>query len=241
MTEVSNSVFRKIACILAYVYCIKGPVLPLKSTDSLGSKVIFFLGLLLTFSSLTAQKKVTETKKSSGIDEVFVHVKFADNIVVKNWNKNEITVEEAKSAKFLLIGSDQKIEKMDRFEGIPAVRVDINMCIKKPKAVIDKEQELVTEELKNSGKPEDIAKKISLGKMNKFKEENALLSQAWVMEPKKKVQDIVKELSISDLKINLINFYLNIPLWHYYNDMIKMRDYITIYLRFKYSIITICI
>jgi elongation factor Ts len=69
------------------------------------------------------------------------------------------------------------------------------------KAIIDKEQKLVTEELKNSGKPEDIAKKISLGKMNKFKEENALLTQAWVMEPKKKVQDILKELSINDLKI----------------------------------------
>ena len=69
------------------------------------------------------------------------------------------------------------------------------------KSILDKEQELVTEELKNSGKPEDIAKKISLGKMNKFKEENALLTQAWVMEPKKKVQDILKELSISNLKI----------------------------------------
>ena len=68
-------------------------------------------------------------------------------------------------------------------------------------AIIDKEQELVTEELKNSGKPEDIAKKISLGKMNKFKEENSLLTQAWVMEPKKKVQDVLKELSIADLKI----------------------------------------
>jgi elongation factor Ts len=68
-------------------------------------------------------------------------------------------------------------------------------------SIIDKEQELVTEELKNSGKPEEIAKKISLGKMSKFKEENALLSQAWVMEPKKKVQDIIKELSIADLKI----------------------------------------
>ena len=67
--------------------------------------------------------------------------------------------------------------------------------------VIDKEQELVTEELKNSGKPDDIAKKISTGKMNKFKEENALLTQAWVMEPKKKVQDILKELSVADLKI----------------------------------------
>ena len=68
-------------------------------------------------------------------------------------------------------------------------------------AVIDKEQELVTEELKNSGKPDDIVKKISIGKMNKFKEENALLTQAWVMEPKKKVKDVLSELSIADLKI----------------------------------------
>ena len=69
------------------------------------------------------------------------------------------------------------------------------------KAIIEKEQELITEELKNSGKPEDIAKKISLGKMNKFKEENALMTQAWVMEPKKKVQDVLKELAVNDLKI----------------------------------------
>ena len=69
------------------------------------------------------------------------------------------------------------------------------------KDILDKEQELVNEELKNSGKPDEIVKKIGLGKMNKFKEENALLTQAWVMEPKKKVKDIIKELSINDLKI----------------------------------------
>ena len=69
------------------------------------------------------------------------------------------------------------------------------------KAIIDKEQELVTEELKNLGKTDDIIKKISLGKMNKFKEENSLLTQAWVMEPKKKVKDVIKELSLNDLKI----------------------------------------
>ena len=73
------------------------------------------------------------------------------------------------------------------------------------KDLLQKEQDLVAEELKNSGKPEEIAQKISLGKMNKFKEENALLTQAWVMEPKKKVQDIVNELNIPDLKIN--NFF----------------------------------
>jgi len=71
--------------------------------------------------------------------------------------------------------------------------------------VIQKEQELINEELKNSGKPAEIAKKISLGKINKFKEENSLLSQAWVMEPKKKVQDIMKDLSVTDLKIK--DFY----------------------------------
>ena len=73
------------------------------------------------------------------------------------------------------------------------------------KGVIDKEKSLIAEELKNSGKPNEIAQKISLGKINKFKEENALLSQAWVMEPKKKVQDILKDLSINDLKIK--DFY----------------------------------
>jgi len=70
------------------------------------------------------------------------------------------------------------------------------------KDLLKKEQDLVTEELKSLGKSEEIAQKISLGKMNKFKEENSLLTQAWVMEPKKKVQDIVKELNIPDLKIN---------------------------------------
>ena len=70
------------------------------------------------------------------------------------------------------------------------------------KDLLQKEQDLVTEELKSSGKSEEITQKISLGKMNKFKEENALLTQAWVMEPKKKVQDILKELNVPDLKIN---------------------------------------
>ena len=73
------------------------------------------------------------------------------------------------------------------------------------KQILQKEQDLITEELKSSGKPAEIAQKISFGKINKFKEENALLSQAWVMEPKKKVQDIVKDLSVADLKIR--DFY----------------------------------
>ncbi len=67
--------------------------------------------------------------------------------------------------------------------------------------IIDKEQELISEELKNSGKPEEIAKKISLGKINKFKEDNSLMTQDWVIEPTKKVKDIISEINIPNLKI----------------------------------------
>ena len=69
------------------------------------------------------------------------------------------------------------------------------------KEIIDKEQELISEELKNSGKTEEIAKKISLGKINKFKEENSLMTQDWVMEPKKKVKEIISEISNKDINI----------------------------------------
>ena len=72
------------------------------------------------------------------------------------------------------------------------------------KETIDKEQDLIKEELKNSGKSDEIAKKISLGKLNKFKEENSLMTQNWVMEPKKKVKDVISE--ISDKGVNIIEF-----------------------------------
>tara|TARA_Y100000590_G_scaffold203862_1_gene231285 strand:+ start:6236 stop:7087 length:852 start_codon:yes stop_codon:yes gene_type:complete len=72
------------------------------------------------------------------------------------------------------------------------------------KETIDKEQDLIKEELKNSGKPDEIAKKISLGKLNKFKEENSLMTQNWVMEPKKKVKDVISEMS--DKGVNIVEF-----------------------------------
>ena len=76
--------------------------------------------------------------------------------------------------------------------------IDINSI---DKTILQKEEKLISEELKNLGKSSEIIKKISIGKINKFKEENALLSQFWAMDPKKKVQNIIKELNIPDLKI----------------------------------------
>jgi len=60
--------------------------------------------------------------------------------------------------------------------------------------IIEKEKEIITEELKNSGKDNKIIDKIAVGKLNKFISDNTLLNQEWIMEPKKKVKDIIKEI-----------------------------------------------
>jgi elongation factor Ts len=65
--------------------------------------------------------------------------------------------------------------------------------------ILKKEKEIIIEELKNSGKDEKIVEKISLGKLNKFISDNTLLNQEWIMEPKKKVKDILKESAGKDL------------------------------------------
>ena len=67
--------------------------------------------------------------------------------------------------------------------------------------IIKKEKEIIKEELKSLGKPKEIAEKISLGKINKFKEENSLLTQDWVMDPKLKVKDVLTKVDSKSLKI----------------------------------------
>ena len=71
--------------------------------------------------------------------------------------------------------------------------------------ILKKEQEIITEELKNSGKDPKIIDKIAKGKLNKFIDENTLLNQEWIMEPKKRVKDILSEYTGKD-NLKIINF-----------------------------------
>ena len=59
--------------------------------------------------------------------------------------------------------------------------------------------------MKNSGKDSKIIDKIATGKLNKFISENTLLNQEWIMEPKKKVKDILKSVEGKD-KIRIKSF-----------------------------------
>ena len=73
------------------------------------------------------------------------------------------------------------------------------------KKIVDKELEIIKAEIVNSGKPAEIVDKISKGKISKFLNDNSLLNQIWIMDPKKKVSDILRENS-SGGKINILDF-----------------------------------
>ena len=136
--------------------------------------------------------KTKTIENPNGLNNHYLHTVVKDNV--------------AKLAVLVSLETNEKSEAVKTF----SKQLSMHIAASNPialdsdlidQAIVDKEQKLVTEELKNLGKSEEIANKISLGKMNKFKEENALLTQAWVMEPKKKVKDILQELAIADLKI----------------------------------------
>ena len=132
--------------------------------------------------------------------------------ISNNGSKNFIylhTVVKDNLSKLAVITSLETKEKNDSID-LFGKQISMHIAATNPLALdsnqinkntLDKEQELIAEELKNMGKNEEIAKKISIGKLNKFKEENSLLTQAWVMDPKQKVKDIIKNLNIPDLKI----------------------------------------
>ena len=73
------------------------------------------------------------------------------------------------------------------------------------KKIIDKELEIIKAEIMNSGKPKEMAEKISKGKITKFINDNTLLNQIWIMDPKKKVSDILKE-NKTDKEVKVLDF-----------------------------------
>ena len=73
------------------------------------------------------------------------------------------------------------------------------------KETVNKELEIIKAEITNSGKPVEMAEKISKGKISKFLNDNSLLNQIWIMDPKKKVSDVLKENSL-EKPIKILDF-----------------------------------
>ncbi len=73
------------------------------------------------------------------------------------------------------------------------------------KEILDKELEIIKEELKNSGKKTDMIEKIANGKIKKFVSDNTLLNQVWIMDTKMKVNQVIKQHSDGE-EIKVLDF-----------------------------------
>ena len=119
---------------------------------------------------------------NNGINFSYVHNSMEKNVgkvlsIVQMEKKNESGLQEigSKLAMHIAASAPMAIDK----SGIK-------------KDILDKELEIIKEELKNSGKKDDMIDKISQGKLNKFVSDNTLLNQIWIMDTKKKVKDVLK-------------------------------------------------
>lgn len=62
-----------------------------------------------------------------------------------------------------------------------------------PEEFLDGEIKIYTEQLKDSGKPENIAKQILEGKLKKYKEGVSLLSQTWIKDDSKTIKNLIED------------------------------------------------
>ena len=64
-----------------------------------------------------------------------------------------------------------------------------------PQEKVDKERRIFEEQVRASGKPENMIDKIVSGKVESYYKDVALVHQAWVREPKKSIGELLKEVS----------------------------------------------
>ena len=167
----------------------------------------------LNFNTKGNLEKLNETKMTNGIlvkenlvsliakigEKITIRrAKFFNNLDGKNFSYVHSAIEKG-------IG---KIISIVKIEGISdgknndiGTKVAMHIAASNPLAVdkdnidntiVEKELEIIKAEITNSGKPAEMAEKISKGKISKFLNDNSLLNQIWIMDPKKKSVGCVK-------------------------------------------------
>lgn len=116
----------------------------------------------------------------------------------------------SKLAVIVSLKTNEKSQKIDLFGKQLSMHIAASnpLAIDKDsidKKIVEKELEIIKAEIINSGKPDAMVEKISKGKLSKFLNDNSLLNQIWIMDPKKKVSDVLKENSL-DKPLQVLDF-----------------------------------
>tara|TARA_Y200000002_G_scaffold381106_1_gene394209 strand:+ start:693 stop:1559 length:867 start_codon:yes stop_codon:yes gene_type:complete len=164
-------------------------------------------------------KKLNDTKMANGIlvkdnlvnliakigEKITVRrANFFDNLNGKNFAYVHSAIEKGIGKIISVVKLGGKPNEINEDFGIKVamhIAASNPLAIEKDKidtVIVDKELEIIKAEITNSGKPAEMVDKISRGKISKFLNDNSLLNQMWIMDPKKKVSDILKENSTKE-------------------------------------------
>jgi len=64
-----------------------------------------------------------------------------------------------------------------------------------PEEFLDGERKIYQKQFENCGKPQKVIDQIVEGKLEKYKKEVSLLSQPWIKDPQKTIEDLIKEVA----------------------------------------------
>ena len=144
-------------------------------------------------------EKIT-IRRSKYFDNKGLNFAYVHNSVEKNIGKVISIVQLSKSNKKDLTEIGNKLAMHVAAQA--PIAIDENGI---KKEILDKELEIIKEELKNSGKKADMIEKIANGKINKFVSDNTLLNQIWIMDTKMKVNQVIKQHSAGE-EIKVLDF-----------------------------------
>ena len=99
---------------------------------------------------------------------------------------NSLNNLQAPLAPVILQGPEEALQSATKPESLDISNLD--------KARVEKEIAILTEQARASGKPENVIEKMIEGRVRKFYEEVVLLEQSFVINPDKKVSEVVSDL-----------------------------------------------
>ena len=99
------------------------------------------------------------------------------------------------SAQVALDGGDDDVGRQLAMHCVAArpLAIDVDGL---PPSLLDAERVILEAQLADSAKPADVVEKILNGKLNKFAQERALLTQVHVVDGKKPVQKVLKKATV---------------------------------------------
>jgi elongation factor Ts len=127
--------------------------------------------------------KKTSRETKSGLIESYIHPNFRTGVLLDIRCETDFV---AKSSEFKNLAHEICLQIAAQ-KPLYAKEEDI------PEEFLDSETKIYTEQLKDSGKPENIVKQILEGKLKKYKEEISLLQQTWIKNDTKNIKNLIED------------------------------------------------